>query len=204
MLLIGRDLSPFVRRSAALALLLGLEFERKIVNTEDDADFIRRYNPLGRVPVLVLGEDDVIVDSHAIVDHLLSVGDPEARVLPATGPARRAALRHSSIAIGVMEKAVAAAYERIRRPEAYYYAPWAERLQAQICAGLEALDEALGDREWFGGQAPGLADIDAVVAFGHVGIVAREARDAWGLTRLAGLAERSEGVPALRETRWRG
>ena len=205
MLLIGRDLSPFVRRSAALAQLLEIDFERRIVNTEDDGDVIRRYNPLGRVPVLVLDEEagDVIVDSHAIVDHLLEIGDADGRRLAASGSSRRETLRISAIAVGVMEKAVAAAYERIRRPDEFFYAPWADRLQGQVRAGLEALDTALGDRTWFGGDAPDLADLDAIVAHEHVGFVSRSARDEWGLAKLDALCRRGDEIDAIRETRWR-
>ena len=79
MLLIGRDLSPFVRRCATVFNLLELPYERKSVATEEDGDYIREHNPLGRVPALLLGSraervddktdigapHDVIVDSTA-------------------------------------------------------------------------------------------------------------------------------------------
>ena len=38
-----------------------------------------------RVPSLVLDGGETLVDNSAIIDHLLEVGDPEYRLLPASG-----------------------------------------------------------------------------------------------------------------------
>ncbi len=73
MLLIGRDLSPFVRRTATVLNLLVWTIHEGTVNTVDDKEFIARHNPLGRVPALKLDDDDVLIDSHAIIDYLLDM-----------------------------------------------------------------------------------------------------------------------------------
>ena len=97
MLLLGRDLSPFVRRTATVLNLLSLPYERKIVNTADDLDTIREFNPLGRIPALQIGDEEVLIDSHAIIDYLLEQGDSQGRLLAKNGELRRATLRHSAI-----------------------------------------------------------------------------------------------------------
>ena len=56
MLLIGMFDSPFVRRVAISMKLLGLSFEHANWSVGKDFDRIRQYNPLGRVPTLVLDD----------------------------------------------------------------------------------------------------------------------------------------------------
>lgn len=199
MILVGRDLSPFVRRCAIAMNLLGLEYERKIVAAAQDAELIRRYNPLGRVPALILA-DEVVIDSHAIIDYLLDTYDKAEALLPKSGDARRQALKINALAVGTMEKTVASAYERTLRPKEFIYEPYLTKLNDQVAAGLKALDQICRPDGWIGGAAPGLADISAVVAFDQAGIVLPELQ---GIAEnLATLSAKSEGLQAFSETRW--
>src|SRR5262245_56505706 len=68
MILIGQYDSPFVRRVGIALTLYGIPFEHKPWSTFGEADKIRPYNPLTRVPTLVLDDGDVLVDSAAIID----------------------------------------------------------------------------------------------------------------------------------------
>lgn len=199
MILVGRDLSPFVRRCAIAMNLLGLEYERKIVAAAQDAELIRRYNPLGRVPALILA-DEVVIDSHAIIDYLLDTYDEAEALLPKSGDARRQALKINALAVGTMEKAVASAYERTLRPKEFIYEPYLTKLNDQVTAGLKALDQICQRDGWIGGASPGLADISAVVAFDQAGIVLPELQGIAG--NLARLSAKSEGLQAFSETRW--
>jgi glutathione S-transferase len=70
MFLIGQYDSPFVRRTAIALRLYGLPFEHRPWSTFGDADKIAPYNPLLRVPVLVLDDGEALIDSAAILDHL--------------------------------------------------------------------------------------------------------------------------------------
>jgi glutathione S-transferase len=103
MILVGRNLSPFVRRSAIVLKTLGLDFESKGLSTADDNDEILKINPVGRVPSLILDDGETVVDSQAIIDHALEVGDPDNQLLAQSGAERRAVLRISAIAQGAME-----------------------------------------------------------------------------------------------------
>ena len=59
MLLIGMFDSPFVRRVAISMKLLELPFEHANWSVGKDFDRIREYNPLGRVPTLVIGRGEM-------------------------------------------------------------------------------------------------------------------------------------------------
>jgi len=121
MILIGRNLSPFVRRTSVVLRLLKLSYEQKMLSTADDLDKILKSNPVGRVPALVLDDGETLVDSGAIIDHLIEAHDANRTLVPASGAARRAVLRSTAIAHGVMEKGVSSSYERNRRPAEKVY-----------------------------------------------------------------------------------
>ena len=56
--------------------------------------------------------------------------------------------------------------------------------------------------DWFGSAAPNLADVNAVVAYDFVSIVAAELIEATPLPRLKALSERANHLPAFAQTRW--
>ena len=211
MLLIGRDLSPFVRRCATVFNLLALPYERKSVATEADGDFIREHNPLGRVPALVLS-DGVVIDSSAIIDYALETAKNGDLLLPSKGPKRRAVLFNCALATGAMEKTVASAYEVTMRPKELVHPTYLSRLQRQALAGLEALNANLHE-DYFGGETPNLADVNAVIAYDQLMIVSAATTGAAGkerekektkgnLDRLARLSARANALPAFSATQW--
>lgn len=202
MILIGRYLSPFVRRTATVMHLLGLEFERKEVNTVDDAALIRQHNPLGRVPALI-DDDQTLIDSHAIIDALLEDHADNA-LLARDKQARRHTLYTSAVAVGCMEKGVASAYEKSQRPDEYFYAPYRDKLREQVLAGLQHLDARLGPAAWFGGDAPDLGDVDAVVAYDFARIVMAGPLGEAELNQLSALSQRANDTEAFARTRWSG
>src|ERR1700755_753619 len=93
MILIGQYDSPFVRRVGIALTLYGLKFEHRPWSTFGDAEKIRPYNPLGRVPTLVLDDGEVLIESHSILDYLDSLVPADRAMFPATEPTRRQALK---------------------------------------------------------------------------------------------------------------
>ena len=70
MILVGRYLSPFTRRTAIVLKTLKIDFEVKTLPaTPENAELVA-INPLGRVPAVVLDDGEVLIDSAAIIDHL--------------------------------------------------------------------------------------------------------------------------------------
>ena len=93
--LVGHYDSPFVRRVGVSLHLLGIAFERSLLSVFSDADAMRAFNPLVRVPALVLDDGQCLIDSAAILDHLDQAVGPDRALLPAVGkrPPRRPADR---------------------------------------------------------------------------------------------------------------
>lgn len=159
MKLIGQYDSPFVRRVAVALKLYGLDYEHLPWSTFGDADRIAAYNPLIRVPTLVLDDGTVLVDSAAILDMLDQQAGPERALLPAAGPMRRDALRVAAFAAGVADKAVSLLYERVLREQKMEL--WMERCQNQVGGTLNLLERerAATTTPWWFGDRLNHADI---------------------------------------------
>ncbi len=149
MLLIGSYSSPFVRRVAVTLKLYALPFEHRPVATDRDAVTIRAFNPLGRVPALVLDDGELVIDSGMIIDHLDEMVGPMRALTPRSGPQRRLVNRMVALATGAAEEYVAAYYERTKRPDTHVWPPWLERLEGQIETALQALDGWCRGRGWW-------------------------------------------------------
>ena len=159
MILIGQYDSPFVRRVAIALRLYGLPYEHRPWSTFGDADKIAPFNPLRRVPTLLLDGGEALVESAAILDYLDELVGPERAMIAESGEARRRALKICALGSGLGDKAVSLIYERVLRKEQLKL--WVERCQAQIGGVLDVLErERAGLRTpfWFG-ERIGHADI---------------------------------------------
>jgi glutathione S-transferase len=159
MILIGQYDSPFVRRVAIALRLYGLPFEHRPWSTFGEGDKIAPFNPLRRVPTLVLDSGEALIESTAILDYLDEMVGPEKAMIARSGPERRHALKICALATGLGDKAVSLAYERVLRKDASKL--WVERCEAQIDGVLDVLEKergAIPTAYWFGDRI-GHADI---------------------------------------------
>lgn len=138
MILIGQYDSPFVRRVAIAMRLYDIPFEHRPWSTFGDAEKIAPYNPLRRVPTLVLESGEALIESAAILDYLDEVVGPEKAMLASCGEERRRHLRLCALATGIGDKAVSLVYERVLRKEQLRL--WVERCEAQISSVLDFLE----------------------------------------------------------------
>ena len=95
--------------------LYGIAFEHRPWSTFGDADKIAPYNPLRRVPTLVLDDGEALIESAMILDHLDDVVGPETAMIARSGEARRRHLRICALAMGLGDKGVSLLYERVLR-----------------------------------------------------------------------------------------
>ena len=153
MLLIGQFDSPFVRRVAIALHYYGLGYDHRPWSVWAQAEQVAKYNPLRRVPVLVLDDGEVLIESAAILDAVDDLAGDGRRLLPASGKVRRAALRICALATGFADKAVSLLYERVLRPDDGRSAVWIERCESQMRATLDLLEkerEGSAAAFWFG------------------------------------------------------
>ncbi len=134
MFLIGQYDSPFVRRVAIALRLYGLPFEHRPWSTFGEGDKIAPYNPLRRVPTLVLDSGEALIESTAILDYLDELVGPDKAMIAERGEARRHALKICALGSGLADKAVSLIYERVLRKDQLKL--WVERCEAQISGVL--------------------------------------------------------------------
>ena len=89
--LIGQYDSPFVRRVGIALTHAGIGFVHLPWSVFGDAKPLHGLNPVMRVPTLVLEDGQVLVDSHAMLDHIDRRSGVAMR--PEGGAERDAALR---------------------------------------------------------------------------------------------------------------
>jgi glutathione S-transferase len=164
MILIGKNVSPFVRRVAVTLMELEIPFERELLSPSSDADRVRRFNPMGRVPALVLEDGDTLIESDAILDYLEEFAGPGRGLVPPTGVARRRVRKAAALMTGAIEKYVAGVYEKTKKPADKLHLPWREACQAQALAALDEL-EAWSPAPWFVGDELTQADVTAAVGY---------------------------------------
>ena len=200
MILIGRYLSPFVRRVATTLELYELPFEHNpLQHTGDDAPKLRQQNPVGRVPALVLDDERILVDSHTIIDYLDRHVGAEKSLTPTDGEARDRVLNICGIACGAVEKAIATVYEARFRPKEMRHAPWVERCTEQAIGGFSHLENELtGD--WFAGDAMTQADVTSAITMQFVSLAAPKIKEAMETPKLDALVERMMQNPNYAKT----
>lgn len=199
MILIGQYDSSFVRRVGIALRLYKIPFEHRPWSVFGDVEKIRAFNPLTRVPTLVLDDGDVLVDSASILDHIDSLVPADKALHPRGEPERRRAMKITALAAGLADKAVALFYER-RLHEAVS-ARWADRCLAQIrdtLAWLDADREARSGPHWFG-ERIGHADIAVATSVRHMRESHPDLADIGAYPALAAHCERLEALPVFIE-----
>jgi glutathione S-transferase len=157
--------SPYARKVRVVLAEKKIECELVIENPRTNSA-IAAYNPLARVPVLVLDDDTSIFDSPVIVEYLDNVA-PNNKLTPQPNRERIEVKCREALADGLLDAAVAIRIETMR-PAASQDASVIERNHLAIGRSLQAMELRLGDNTWFMGTHFGLADIAVGSALGYL------------------------------------
>ena len=166
MKLIGTLTSPYVRKVRVVLAEKKIDYELLIDSPWTPDNDIARYNPLGKIPVLVLDDESTLFDSRVIVEYLDNVA-PNNRLIPTSGRERILVKRWEALADGVCD-AAAAAFLEAKRPEGEKSASWIERQRDKVVRSLEVITEELGENPWCFGNSFTLADIGVGTALGYL------------------------------------
>ncbi|MFT5448632.1 MAG: glutathione S-transferase [Gammaproteobacteria bacterium] len=200
MQLLGRYLSPFVRRVATTLGMYEIPFESNpLQHTGDDAPRLRALNPVGRVPALVLDNNEIIVDSAAIIDYLDREVGPDRALTPASGSDRTRVMSLTGLALGGIEKGVAVAYEARFRPKEIRHAPWVERCSEQTRGAFEHLDSVL-QGDWLNGDKMTQADLTTAIGWQFMAKATPDLKASITAPRIDNLVERMMEMPQFKAT----
>ncbi len=198
MKLIGSLTSPYVRKARVVLAekRTGYSFELEAPWSADS--HVPDFNPLGKIPILIMDDGTHLYDSRVIVDYLDSI-NPVSRLIPESGRRRIMVKRWEALGDGICDAAAAIFLER-KRDKIQQSTEWIERQQKKVARGLEAAARQLGDNKWCDGNGYTLADIALGCALGYLDFRFPEIEWRDRFSNLVGLSERLENRPAFAET----
>jgi len=121
--------SPFARKVRIAAIELGLidriEFFSTTVAPGQANEEYSQITPLKKLPVLILDNGEVILDSYVIVEYLDElVGG--GKLIPASGPLRWKIKTDHSLLQGALDSMLLCRYEKMVRPEGARWQAWSD------------------------------------------------------------------------------
>jgi glutathione S-transferase len=167
MKLFGTPGSPFARKVRIVLEEKGIPHEYVIERPSAPGSRVPQFNPLGKVPTLVLENGRALYDSAVIVEYLDALGSGP-KLIPDAFDQRIEVRRWEALADGIAEATVLINHE-YREPTEKQRAPaWFERQRAKIDRGLGVMEKDLGAGEFcFGGRFT-LADVAAGYALEYL------------------------------------
>ncbi len=157
MKLVASLTSPYARKVRIVMAEKRIDCEFMPDNVWAADSKVGQYNPLGKVPVLVLDDDLCLYDSRVITEYLDGV-TPVSRLIPEGGRERALVKRWEALADGITDAGVAIFLER-KRDAAQQGADWMKRQAGKVESGIAAASRDLGERDWCHGVGMTLADI---------------------------------------------
>ena len=158
--------SPYARKVRIVALEKHIDLELQEVVLADPDCPVKNYNPLGKVPVLVLDDNDSVYDSKVIVEYLDNRA-PGTHLIPQDNTSKMITRRWESLADGICDAAVAAMLEGRREPAQQSQANIDKQL-AKVMLGLEVLNLDITKKKWCVNETFSLADIALGCMLGYI------------------------------------
>jgi len=133
--------SPFGRKVKLALGILGLDKDVTIEKADptDAADSIRRQNPLGKIPALIIEDGTVLYDSPVILEYL----DHRAgggKIIPKDPNERMKALVLQALCDGILDAGILLVYEGRWRPPEMAVQKWVDHQTGKVMRALETLE----------------------------------------------------------------
>ena len=198
MKLVGSKTSPYVRKIRVILAEKNLphEFLEESAWTADTK--VPTFNPLNKVPALVMDDGESIYDSIVISEYLDAISG--GGLIPAEPAQRARARRGEALGNGLADAGITARLEG-QRDKAKQDEAWIKRQMGKVHAAIDALSRDLGSRQYLGGTKPHIGDIGCACALFWLEFRMPEIK--WRETHpnLKGWAERMESRPSFRDTK---
>lgn len=176
MKLIGSNTSPYVRKARLVLLEKNIAHTYLVDPPSDPKSEVYRVNPLGRVPALILDNDECVFDSVVICEYADTLNDTPILIPRHDALARMRVKRWEALADGIMDSAIVVRNE-VLRPQATQLAATLELHNNAISRTLEHIARQLGQREWCEGGSITLGDLALVAALAYLDL--RQAERDW-------------------------
>jgi glutathione S-transferase len=189
MKLFGSPGSPFARKVRVFLEEKRIPHEYVVARGSAPGSPVPQYNPLAKVPTLVLDDGRGLYDSPVIIEYLDSLGTGP-KLIPEPFAERIEVKRWEALGDGIAEATVAINHDLREPKEKQHPAAWHERHRLKIDRGLATMEKDLGRSEFcFGGRLT-LADIATGYALSYLDFALPEVAWRPAHPSLAKLAER--------------
>ena len=166
MRLLSATPSPYARKVRIALAEKKIPFELVTeVPWNSDAQ-ARNYNPLEKIPVLILDDGTSVYESHFILEWL-ETKYPQPPLPPADPDQRLAARRLEVLADGVCDAFVLYFFER-KRAEGQRSQPWIERQLRKIHGGIDEIGRLVPQQGYCVGDRFSLGDIAVGCVVGYL------------------------------------
>ena len=136
--------SPFARKVRIAAIELGLidkiEFVPTAVAPATPNDEYSKITPLKKLPVLILGDGNVILDSYVIAEYLDELAGG-GKLIPASGPDRWKVKSDHSMLDGMLDSMLLCRYENMVRAKELKWQGWADDHWNRAWLGMARFNE---------------------------------------------------------------
>lgn len=176
MRLLGTNTSPYVRKVRLVLLEKNIPHDYVVDPPREPGSLVARINPLGRIPALVLDDENCVFDSPVIAEYADCLNDDPILIPRNDAKARMRVKRWEALADGIMDSAVAVRTESTR-PVEKQEASNVDRHNSAITRALAYAADQLGTREWCEGGSLTLADLALVSAMVYLDV--RQAGRDW-------------------------
>src|SRR5258708_4454401 len=140
--------SPFARKVRIAAIELNLidkiELTAATVAPGTANEEYQRITPLKKLPVLILNNGDVILDSYVIVEYLNELAG--GALIPDYGPTRWKVKTDHAVLQGMLDAMLLCRYEKMVRPQGMQWQAWSDDHWNRAWTGMarfEARDDVL-------------------------------------------------------------
>ncbi|MES2546186.1 MAG: glutathione S-transferase N-terminal domain-containing protein [Pseudomonadota bacterium] len=158
--------SPYARKVRIVALEKHIDIELQEVVLADADCPVKNYNPLGKVPVLVLDDNDSVYDSKVIVEYLDNRA-PGTHLIPQDNTSKMMTRRWEALADGICDAAISAMQESRREPAQQLQANIDKQL-GKVLLGLEVLNLDITKKKWCVNETFSVADIALGSMLGYI------------------------------------
>ena len=195
--LISATPSPYARKVRIALAEKGLPFELLTEVPWDSTTSTPRYNPLEKLPVLLLPDGASVYESSYILQYL-ELKHPQPSLLPPDIDGKLAARKLEVLCDGVCDAVVLSLFEKKRAgggsPE------WLARQRRKIDGGVAEMAKIVGLRQWATGDSFSLGDIAVGTAVGYLSVRFQELPWRTLYPGLAALSDRLEERPSFQNS----
>ena len=163
--LISATPSPYARKVRIALAEKGLPFELLTEVPWDSTTSTPKYNPLEKLPVLILEDGSSVYESSFILQYL-ELKYPRMPLLPVDVDGQIAARRLEVLCDGVCDAVVLTFFERMRSDQAS--PEWLARQRRKIEGGVREMARLVGTRNFAVGSEFSLGDIAVGTALGYL------------------------------------